>query len=853
MNKPMNRLVGRFCAVSVATLAASAVADTHNVAAGVTDTLSGITETTATVKGGDGTLDLTGANTLKRLQVAGGTLHISGGTTTVSDSTATGTGNHGKYVFEQVTGNTLIDGGATVRISDGQYAVTESGTLTIENASLDATGLTSHFMNAFEALSGNTLSADGCKIVIGDGGVLKAGYLRPSGAPTQDKPQFQDTVGVVLKEGGKLYINQFWTDSAVSRYGRIWFDGGTVYPQSGSTRLFNDGNARVPWVEGQLVPTVMKGGFHVVDSLGNVIYPAFRSGVADGETDGGVHVKLPAGNDSKFFWFPKDSDYNGGTFIESDGDRYFSVNATYGDSSFGAVPASPATNIWLSGPNVLLYNQGGEFTIHPNRTIHVADGTAFRAVANAGAKLVIGGEIRGEITDGNAYPVGTSFEAVTNLTGTVVIGPGDDRTNDVGRLIVKGRLEVTNGVTQVVSATAASGTANAVLLVQGNNASIAKTKGSLSVTGGTLYAPQESGTRYVYVIQYGHADICGGTVLMPHVEWLNAQNTPALTTVRDGGVLDVDQFRVTQVVKNGATVVRLGTNGLLRANQLTLDLNQAQPDVKFLFDGGAIQSAAGYSAASENGSTKNSFIRNASNAKWDGVQFAIGPGGAVFDTYNGKNLWWHRPLVKATAGEPDGGLTARGSAGTAMILMEEADYNGPTTIDGCTLQQRGGDNLLPAGTKLVLKNGGVLGCTTYDSAHTPTATSFSGVEGDGELRWCAGVGLSGTIAPSIGGTLKFTQAPASLSNITLEIAGDATGCGKVEFNYAQDISGITLSMADPATFDKQAAKNLYKIVANGNYTGEFKLAAGWPSDWAVQHKADGVYLSHIDAFMLVVR
>ena len=856
----MKRIPFMFCALTTAAGAAfTAVADTHTVATGATNTLSGVTETTATVKDGAGTLELSGANTLKRMQVKAGTLHVSGGTTAISDSAATGTGT-GAQVFEQIAGNTIIDGGATLTLSAGQYAITESGTLTIENAMLNANGLTGHFMNAFRSSSGSDIATDGCKIVIGNGGVVRVASLRPTGSPTQGKPALRDLVGVELKTGGKLYLTQFWTDSGVSRYGRIWFDGGILYPQSGSTRIFNDGNSREPWTQGELVPTVMKGGAYFEDSLGNVVYPAFQSGVGAGETDGGVHVKLLPGNDSKFFWMAKNSTYNGGTFIESDGDRYFGINAENGDQTFGAVPASPATNIWLSGPKVLLYNQGGIFNIHSNRTVFVAEGTQFRAVANANARLVIGGEIRGEIPAGQDYAVNNCFEAVSNLTGTVVIGPGDGRTNDIGRLIVKGWLEVTNGVTLATSAVASSGTGNAVLLVQGNNTSFAKTKGHLAVTGGTLHAPQ--GSRFVYVIHYGQADICGGTVDMPNIEWLNAQNTRALTTIRDGGVLNVDVFRVTQGVTGNPTVVRLGTNGLLRANQMALDLTQTQPDVTFLFDGGAIQSAAGYTAANEgkddnDKTVKQSFIRDSSNSKWSGVTFAIGPGGAVFDNSNGKHIFWYRPLVKATADAPDGGLTARGGGSAAVCLMRAADYNGPTTVDGTTLQQRGGDNLLPSGTKLVLKNGGIVGFTTYASGYATdtskhTEATLGGVEGSGELRYCTQVTVNGKVAPSIGGTLDFYHTLTALSG-TLEIDGDATGCGKVKFRQSQDISGLTLAMKDPTTFNTDAGKKFYKIVDNANYSGEFTKAADWPEDWAVKYESDGVYLQHIDAFVMIMR
>jgi hypothetical protein len=162
------------------------------------------------------------------------------------------------------------------------------------------------------------------------------------------------------------------------------------------------------------------------------------------------------------------------------------------------------------------------------------------------------------------------------------------------------------------------------------------------MAGGVLSTPQTS-TRYVVVANYGQADICGGIVDMQSVEWLNALNNPALTIVRDGGFLNVGTFRITQGVTSGnPTVVRLGTNGIMRVNQLALDLSKTQPDVTFLFDGGAIQSASGYSASDEKTSgtdKRQSFIRDSSNAKWAGVKFVIGPGGAVFDTDNDKHLY----------------------------------------------------------------------------------------------------------------------------------------------------------------------------------------------------------------------
>lgn len=75
----------------VAALAAagSVFADTHNVADGATDTLSGVTETSRFTKTGGGTLVLSGDNSLATVTVSAGTLNIHGGTTTFGDSSAT--------------------------------------------------------------------------------------------------------------------------------------------------------------------------------------------------------------------------------------------------------------------------------------------------------------------------------------------------------------------------------------------------------------------------------------------------------------------------------------------------------------------------------------------------------------------------------------------------------------------------------------------------------------------------------------------------------------------------------------------------------------------------------------------
>ena len=115
----------------------------------------------------------------------------------------------------------------------------------------------------------------------------------------------------------------------------------------------------------------------------------------------------------------------------------------------------------------------------------------------------------------------------------------------------------------------------------------------------------------------------------------------------------------------------------------------------------------------------------------------------------------------------------RGAVGTAVCLMTNMTYTGATTIDTIELQQRAGDNLLPAGTDIVLKNNGILALWTYGASPRSTAATLGGVSGHGRVRYAKAATFSGTFAPSIGGTIEFSEAPASLSG-TLEIDGDAT-------------------------------------------------------------------------------
>lgn len=844
----------------------------------VTGPVSSDGDTTSTRfnKAGDGTLVLKGANnTFKRLKHSDGTLVFDGGATTVSGGTGAGqVGDGGNFFLDG--DETIITGGANVKVGAAgntgtQYPILRSVSMVITNGTFDVSVNTAHALCNFKNGS-LPLKAAGQTVTIGEGGLFRAWQMRPF-QPGTDASAYKDKYGFSIVDGGVLElvgVHPMRIDG--KQYGFVHFDGGilvnaatgdSVVPchldkvSSSSKPSDLIPTAATTWLNARL--SVGENGAVISNAVSQKLYlpVPFRNAVSGGTTDGGLHF---SGKGTTYL-YAKDATYNGGTHLESTDGGILALNAQYGDTSLGAVPDSPEINIWVTGSNHTLFNQSGNFSIHPNRTVFVKNGRTFYTGANTNARLVFGGPVKGETVGGLAYSTNTTFRVRDNWTGTTVLSPGADRTNDLGRLVVLGALEVTNGVTMIASASAGTTVNDAMLYVSAGNAAGSGTKGRLLVReGGILSTPQTS-QRYVALSNYGQADICGGTVDMPNVEWLNAMNAPALTTVRDGGFLNVATFRISQGVTNGnPTVVRLGTNGIMRVNQLVLDLSKNQPDVTFLFDGGAIQSGAGYSAANEgkddnDNAVKASFIRNSSNAKWDGVKFAIGPGGAVFDTSNNKNLFWYRPLVKAAADAPDGGLTARGipNQKMAVCLMKVANYNGPTIVDGTTLQQRGGNNLLPSGTKLVLKNGGKAGFSNYDKDHTPTTATLDSIEGDGTLTWCRGITVTNAIAPSIGGTITLHEA-CTLDGVTLEIAGDATGCGKVIFEAKQDVSRMKLKMKDVDSFDKDAAKNTYKILeAPKGITGTFDTSE-LPAGWHVKYAADGgVYLRPDRAMIIMIR
>ena len=365
----------------VATIAIStARGDTYTVAEGETQTLDSVTNTTRFTKSGKGTLVVTGTNSLTSLTSSGGTLNFHGGETTISGAGSSGA--YGDAAFVNNGQELIVDGGATVKITGGAYAHSNNGILLVTNGTFDATGLGNDLMNGF------TGTFPSSRIVINDGGVVKAGQLRAVGAEAATAAK-KEYFSIDLNAGGALYVKHFWEDDG-SRYGRINFNGGVLHPTSAT--VFYQGDSNKTWTDSLVTPTVLEGGCHIELSANATVYPAFMSGVGEGETDGGLHV---SGNSSVLYWRAKNSTYNGGTWLEGSG--IFALNGAYGDSSLGALPATPATNIWIMSGHTL-FSEGGTMSIHSNRMIFVQSGKTF--YTGSQGRLVIGGEIKTEPSPG---------------------------------------------------------------------------------------------------------------------------------------------------------------------------------------------------------------------------------------------------------------------------------------------------------------------------------------------------------------------------------------------------------------------------------------------------------------------
>ena len=369
------------------------------------------------------------------------------------------------------------------------------------------------------------------------------------------------------------------------------------------------------------------------------------------------------------------STFRGGTWLEGD----VALINWNEDAAFGAVPASPADNIFFCGTNVL-FGGNANWTIHRNRNVRLSAGAAATfASNNGGTGFRIGGEI--SVPDGEGAANDTMVNAGNgSWGGFVVFDHGEGRTNRLDRLYVARNLEIASGVTIVRSPS--KGTEKAApLYVEGNGSGYTSGNaayGSLKVSGGKLIV---EGNRYFQANKYANVRVAGGTVsaLDAFCEYLNGlSNTPATLTVEDGGVFEVYNLRVSQSGTSGGSDINVNTGGVLRAAYFSMD-NQSIGRINL--NGGTISV---YSDSSVTDGDKAVFLGGKKNDNaWAKVSERVFAGGARFDTA-GHSRSVNMPLLSAVGeGETDGGLTKLGEG--TLTMTKTSTYNGPTRLAGGTL------------------------------------------------------------------------------------------------------------------------------------------------------------------------
>ena len=567
-------------------------------------------------------------------------------------------------------------------------------------------------------------------------------------------------------------------------------------------------------------------------------------------TGGNTYFKCPLADDGNGLHFDAvgpiylqaANRHTGGTFIKSTGSQWrpFFIDGPGDDTdlALGPVPATSSDNLFIEGGNVYLSvnSSARDISIDANRTILI------RSVKTLNLSprgiLRIRGKITAENKSGSSYPLDSCVYARTDYTTgyTVLYG-----TNYFGKLRVDAKMEIAGGKTTLITGSAGTGS-SAALLVYGNGSAYLDTHGHLTVSGGELVNNQSS---YRFqTTNYGHLDVAGGMVTLYSAEFLNGMGAPGKTTIRDGGLLVCDKFRLSQTTSGDGGELVLGDGGTLRVRQIGLDFAEARKG-KVHFAGGAIQS--------EGGNSGTFVTQNPGNANWSGCDFVVEAGGAVLDTSNGHNIWFGRPLLSGVSGGMDGGLKCilKGSR-SVMLTSAGHTYTGPTRLEGGngTLECREA-NALPATTTLQLGPGTKVGFSdNFTSSGTDLAQTVARVEGVGNVVSNSLLTVTGGVAPTFDGAYGtlFFEKPCSLSG-EYRVVGDENGCGKLKFLSAgQDISGLTLAV--DASLNRFAPRGSYQILeAPNGYTGCFSVA----NPWGVRYTDTAAYLEYRSPFVLIVR
>lgn len=520
------------------------------------------------------------------------------------------------------------------------------------------------------------------------------------------------------------------------------------------------------------------------------------------------------------------------------------------DLRFGPVPQTQTDSIVVSSGNPGLYTSSLS-EIASTRTIRIAP--------NAGLRM--GNNVTGtQSTTFRGLVCGTPDSTLGYVTNTTVsiwnqwnnwnvdvrFNPGAGRTNDLGRLEVASRLAILGGATQVAAPLDNKTGANAPLYVHGRDSKYQAGYGNLTIDGGALVCPQSA--KYVHVGDYGQVTVTnGGCIHMPGVEWLQALNTPARLTVCDGGEFTVGTLRL--AFQTSGSEIRLGEGGIIAANVLGLCPSETKPGCDFVFDGGAVRSRAG----------RSDFMRSTTGttlteADWAGVHFLVGAKGAVFDSTNGQNIFWSRPLESGTdADVADGGVTVVGDPSSAslkgLVLTSTNTFTGGMVVRDSLVQARV-DDAIPRNAAIRLENSNIYAYTFANSGARHTTNSISRLEGCGIVYYTHGLTIDGAVAPDAGRDLDIKGVCRRLAG-DLEVRAGDNGCGRLLVAPGQDVSDLRITLANASELDKNARHEVL-AASSGSFSGSFDESA-LPEGWRVRYTAASATLSYLQPTTLILR
>jgi len=672
--------------------------------------------------------------------------------------------------------------------------------LNIENATFEVPS--KRFHNGWNNGAG---LAGGAKINVRNGGILAVYEFVPSGSTSAADA---DIYRVNVTTGGVFRMNHTLTsyNIDIGRYSTLYVDGGTLEGYTGASNMFGRPSA----TKIKLGPGGMRiaGDYHVYLRTGIEPYDGFNGGISV-ETSKLVYFNY--GNDGL-----PESTFTGPVCLNGGGIAIFN-----GDRNFGEVPASPKDGIVFGSSSTLLSQ--GHITINPNRNIRIHS-NAVAKIASEGYSLAIAGTISGDSPDGVRNGTLSTESA---WAGDLSLIPPAGRTNSIGRLLVKTQ-DLTiggEGVTEITDTLDNLG-------ATGDNGVFAVMNGAtLNVTNGLVRVMTNNYT----IVENGNLNVSGGVLDLSRQQlFVNANNGPATTTVSRAGTLIANNYCLSlyqSAPESGLT--RLQTGGTLIFNEFYMHnvggklIARAQID----FDGGVMAPQ-----------TATRWFLGDSQEWYTNILCVVKEGGAVIS--NDVEIWTHHPFLSGAA--QDGGLHKWGVDKLALITTENT-FNGPIEVHQGQLVWGNANNYLPT-ARLITHDGGIADINTC-------AQTLARVEGDGVVKQCNNLTVTGAVAPGFGasapGTLNFWHR-CTFDDCALEIdAGD-----KLTIYENQDISGLTLHVNDVSTLDQKTVYTILEGRNGADFTGAFKgdNIQGC-SNWQVRydHANRKVLLKYVRGFMLIVQ